>query len=431
MAVVEAKKALLIMIILYGFVALFGILAAVPMIMHVYPQSECILFSGHGFGDKLNYGHYASCNIVAYLFPLVVIGAYFLIAKSFLEMRRRAGHAKAGKFEDQRVPIMILLIHCLITCLALLLTLIVTSGYIVACENLHETVSKNVQSKLNVNPYDTRGEEILTRYEDDYKFHRYTNRYGNAFGSEFYQISITCRSILTDPEIHQKLHDTHYETQSRYYGYWYGEDLYAYDSQYEATRTNSLVEASLAGCWLSLACLLAGLALMIIQRFILKKEAQEAERISMHSTMMGSQMHGSVAGTYPRNGSVMSGSMTRGSNFQRGGSLRGSDRSMKSTRRDIDDIALSMHHIGGTTGGWNQQMLGGASAVATPGGYGRKDIDDMVLNQHIAQHANYQPPSHYSSRETGYNSGTESYRFNRNQPDSTVFAREEVETEIF
>merc|ERR1711860_181449 len=109
----------------------------------------------------------------------------------------------------------------------------------------------------------------------------------------------------------------------------------------------------------------------------------------------------------------------------------------------------------------NQQMLGGASAVATPGGYGRKDIDDMVrksyfktntyedeqphglmildgdgllaqqqrlvplqvLNQHIAQHANYQPPSHYSSRETGYNSGTESYRFNRNQPDSTVFAR--------
>ena len=121
---------------------------------------------------------------------------------------------------------------------------------------------------------------------------------------------------------------------------------------------------------------------MIIQRFILKKDAQEAERISMHSTMMGSQMHGSVAGTYPRNASVMSGSMTRGSNFQRGGSLRGSDRSMKSTRRDIDDIALSMHHIGGTVG-WNQQMLGGASAVATPGGYGRKDIDDMVRKSYF------------------------------------------------
>ena len=55
----------------------------------------------------------------------------------------------------------------------------------------------------------------------------------------------------------------------------------------------------------------------------------------------------------------------------------------------------------------------------------------QVLNQHIAQHANY-PPSHYSSRETGYNSGTESYRFNRNQPqESMVLSREEVETEIF
>jgi hypothetical protein len=50
-----------------------------------------------------------------------------------------------------------------------------------------------VQQKLNADPFDTRGEEIRTRYEDDYKFHRYTNRYGNAFGSEFYTIRITCR----------------------------------------------------------------------------------------------------------------------------------------------------------------------------------------------------------------------------------------------
>ena len=48
-------------------------------------------------------------------------------------------------------------------------------------------------NKLNVDPYSTRGEEIKTKFEDDYKFHRYTNRYGNAFGSEFYQIRITCR----------------------------------------------------------------------------------------------------------------------------------------------------------------------------------------------------------------------------------------------
>ena len=235
--------------------------------------------------------------------------------------------------------------------------------------------SKNVQKLFNVDPHETRGEEILTRYEDNYKFHRYTNRFGNAFGAETYSISITCRSIFTDPEIHQKLHDTHYDKQARYYGYWYGQDLFAFDSQREATRTNALVEASLAGSWLTLGFLLAGLLLVFIQRFVLKKQEEEAERMSMHSTMMGSMHHTSVAGTFPRNGSVMSGSM-RGSNFQRGGSLRGSDRSMKSTRRDIDDIALSMHHMGGS------QFLGAATA-ATAGGYGRKDIDDMVRQSYF------------------------------------------------
>ena len=104
--------------------------------------------------------------------------------------------------------------------------------------------------------------------------------------------------------------------------------------------------------------------------------------------------------SFRRDGSLMSGSM-RGSNFQRGklflstcciksnfstlipallnrisytsifetgGSIRGSDRSM---RRDIDDIALSNH-------------LSGSRHFSTPSvqqpltGYGRKDMDDMV-----------------------------------------------------
>ena len=124
-----------------------------------------------------------------------------------------------------------------------------------------------MKSKLTPDPYETRGEEIQTRYEDDYKFHRYTNRYGNAFGSQFYTISITCRSIFTDPEIYKKLHDTHYEQQSRYYGYWYGLDLNALDPQAKASETNALVEASLAGSWLCFASLIAGLVLMIIQRY--------------------------------------------------------------------------------------------------------------------------------------------------------------------
>ena len=246
---------------------------------------------------------------------------------------------------------------------------------------------------MNANPYDTRGEEILTRYEDDYKFHRYTNRYGNAFGSEYYTIRITCRSILTDPEIYQRLHDTHYEKHSRYYGYLYGQDIYAYDSQYEASKTNALVEATMAGSWLCFGALLSGLILMIIQRYVLRREAEEVERMSVHSNMMGnnslargSTLGGSVAG-YPRNGSLISGG---GSHFQRGSSLRGSDRSIKSHRRDIDDIALSMHHMGGS-----QHHLAGPQGYAQggmppPAGYGRKDIDDMVRKKYFRRNNSLQ-----------------------------------------
>ena len=112
----------------------------------------------------------------------------------------------------------------------------------------------------------------------------------------------------------------------------------------------------------------------------MKKEAEAVERMSVHSTMMGNgtlNRDGSVAGTgtFPRNGSVMS-----GSNFQRGGSTRGSDRSIKSNRRDIDDIALSMHHMGGSQHLLSPglQLQGAIPNVSS--GYGRKEIDDMVIN---------------------------------------------------
>ena len=53
--------------------------------------------------------------------------------------------------------------HCLVLGVTLMLAATVTAGYVVACNNLHREVSGQVQSKLNENPYDTRGEEIKTR----------------------------------------------------------------------------------------------------------------------------------------------------------------------------------------------------------------------------------------------------------------------------
>ena len=53
------RKSLTTLLVLYPLSCVFALLASIPMVLHVYPQSECILFSSSG-GGKLFYGHYAS-----------------------------------------------------------------------------------------------------------------------------------------------------------------------------------------------------------------------------------------------------------------------------------------------------------------------------------------------------------------------------------
>ena len=131
----------------------------------------------------------------------------------------------------------------------------------------------------------------------------------------------------------------------------------------------------MAGCWLCFAFWIGGFILILVQKYFIRKQKIEQDRMSMHSTMMGSAFHGeggSVMGgggsQFRKDGSMISGRQS----FQRGGSMRGSDRSIRS-KRDIDDLALS---------NIISPNIGAAAApVPTPAystSYGRKDIDDMV-----------------------------------------------------
>jgi len=455
------NRTLISLMIFYVLAALFAILASASILLHVNPYSKCLLYSYHIGNSELSYGNYASCMMVGYVYLGVVLGASFLFVRSWVELRRRSGHAPTGEFENQEVPNLILMCHILVMGLAFLLTVVVTAGYVAACENIRVPEQESILQKLNEDPYKTRGEELDTRFEDDYKFHRYTNRYSNSWGADIYTVQVTCRAILTDPHVHQKLHDSHAKKWGRYIGWWYQADIWGLiDSQAEATKANSLIEACMAGCWLNFACLLGGLILMLLQRLRQRKQKQEMDRISVHSNMLGvTQQDGSFVngGTFRRDGSLLSGSM-RGSSFQRGGSIRGSDRSM---RRDIDDIALS-NHLSSS----RQFTVPGAHQPLT--GYGRKDMDDMVLNQHINQYQHGNAGSQYSSRDAGYvsdgnhelhptaqyypqgyqpgvaaNSGVQNAAPYVPQPmgngmpssytkgDSTYMERSEVETEIF
>ncbi len=62
----------------------------------------------------------------------------------------------------------------------------------------------------------------------------------NPFGQNTYNPRITCRTIFTDPNNHQELHDQHVKNFNNYYGYWYQDDLYAYDARTQAILQNGL-----------------------------------------------------------------------------------------------------------------------------------------------------------------------------------------------
>ena len=66
---VQVRKALKILIGLYICANIFGLLASLPMIKHVYEKSECILFSHEVTkGGSLSYGHHASKFFICELF---------------------------------------------------------------------------------------------------------------------------------------------------------------------------------------------------------------------------------------------------------------------------------------------------------------------------------------------------------------------------
>ena len=103
---------------IYVLSVIGALMAAIPMILHVNPRSECILFA-----SQEGYGHYACkslrfaalsthlkhrqidgenvfiiavCAMVGWVNLIMVVGAIFLIFLCSAEYRRRSGHAKTG-----------------------------------------------------------------------------------------------------------------------------------------------------------------------------------------------------------------------------------------------------------------------------------------------------------------------------------------------
>ena len=57
-----------------------------------------------------------------------------------MELKRMRGHHPKGPYVEERIPGHIFLVHVLVASLVLLLAVIVTAGYVTACNNLHSGV---------------------------------------------------------------------------------------------------------------------------------------------------------------------------------------------------------------------------------------------------------------------------------------------------
>ena len=83
-------------------------------------------------------------------------------------------------------------------------------------------------------------------------FCRYTNRNRDSYGQSAYEYGITCRNILTDPEIHSQLKQNH--ADNPYYRHQY---IFSYDNdladvgniRFFAYRNNMILELCMAGEW--------------------------------------------------------------------------------------------------------------------------------------------------------------------------------------
>ena len=170
----------------------------------------------------------------------------------------------------------------------LILSVILTTSFKASCDAFRVFVEEKIDKKLNVDLTRLRGETIDERFVDDPFFWRYTRRVTNSFGAEMFSTVTSCRLMMTDPKIVTILHDNHadkfagkpdaqcpvlslsYDCSSffqGYYGYWYGEDVFPLDPSFEAVRTSTLMEVSLAASWLAtLIWLSLGIYIIIVKR---------------------------------------------------------------------------------------------------------------------------------------------------------------------
>jgi len=282
----KLEGALKLYMVLYFFAFVFTFLMSIPMLLHVMPKSECILFvqSNYDPSKKFEYGSPGGCMAAGILPLLVALGALGLMFAQWLQLRKLKSHLDVPEMSSDEYRAAcrktfwkMIVVHCCLGGLVLMIACLVSAGYALTCRNMYLVVEKEIRFRIQHQP--SRGQQqqqqrVHENFASDYSFNRYTNQNLNILGQNRLKNSLTCRSLLTDKTNHFELKKNHQQNDyyNQYYGFQNDENTLSDVGNFEhiAFQDNLRLEMTLAGAWLSAVLWGCILVLMIKERHHLR-----------------------------------------------------------------------------------------------------------------------------------------------------------------
>lgn len=280
----KLEGALKLYMVLYFFAFLFTFLMSIPMLLHVMPKSECLLFvkTSRDQEKKFEYGSPGGCIAAGVLPLLVAVGALGLMLAQWLQLRKLRAHldnpemsSDEYRAECRKTFWNMIAAHCCIGGLVLVIACILSAGYALTCRSIYLIVEKEIRFRISHTPNSNRGQQqVHENFASDQSFNRYTNQNLNTLGQNRHENSITCRSLLTDKTNHFELKKNHQRNDfySQYYGFQNNDNSLSDIGNFEhfAFQDNLRLEMTLAGAWISAVLWSIILLLMVKERHHLR-----------------------------------------------------------------------------------------------------------------------------------------------------------------
>jgi len=283
----KLEGALKLYMVLYSLAFLFTFMMSVPMLKHVMPKSECLLFVQQSFTDKFVYGNPGGCMATGILPLVVALGALGLIFFQWLQLRKLNTHLANPKISSDEYRAntrttfwRMIIVHCVVGGLVVIIAFLLTAGYVVTCRSIYLVVEKELRARILHTPNSNRAQQqIHENFASDNALLYYTGNNYNSLGQNRHLNSITCRSLLTDSQNHYtlKLNHKNNEFYAQYWNFWNNDNQFSDVGNFEQMTftDNMTLEVCLAGAWISSVLWLVILVLVLKERHHMRAHLTE------------------------------------------------------------------------------------------------------------------------------------------------------------